>query len=57
MTLYRQTPQTYFAQYEKGQLIVKDGWDALSSWATTWFNEGKKGQSLRLLEKKQISEK
>ena len=43
MTLYRQTPQTYFAQYEKGQLIVKDGWDALSSWATTWFNEGKKG--------------
>jgi hypothetical protein len=57
MTLYRQTPQTYFAQYEKGQLIVKDGWDALSSWATTWFNEGKKGQSLRLLEKKQILEK
>jgi len=43
MTLYRQTPQTYFAQYEKSQLIVKDGWDALSSWATTWFNEGKKG--------------
>ncbi len=43
MILYRQTPQTYFAQYDKGQLIVKDGWDALSSWAITWFNDGKKG--------------
>ncbi|WP_044171838.1 hypothetical protein [Flectobacillus major] len=43
--LYRQTPQVYFATTEKGKMIQKDGWDALNSFVTSFFAEGKKNET------------